>query len=182
MKKKSKNNPNIAKSNCFFPGKGREDRALILTYLDSPIAEVFPHYSLSFSILAIFRGKRVVKVQTFGPSLFHKNSDPSIFFQTMFLFVRVLVLVRISTILDYIWGSKGQKPPKKGHFMDTELVRKTLKTFNLTTTNAILMKLTTIMYLRESVNRKPLRARSSVFWRNVYEFLDYIKNRRIVMH
>ena len=38
------------------------------------------------------------------------------------------------------------------------------------------MKLTMIMDLHESVNRKPLRARSSVFWRNVYEFLDYIKN------
>ena len=59
--------------------------------------------------------------------------------------------------------------------MDAESVRKTLKTFNLTTTNAILMKLSTIiMYLHESINRKPLRARNSVFWRNVYEFLDYI--------
>ena len=35
--------------------------------------------------------------------------------------------------------------------MDAESVRKTLKTFNLTTTNDILMKLTTIMYLYESV-------------------------------
>ena len=52
--------------------------------------------------------------------------------------------------------------------MDAESVRKTLKTFNLTTKNAILMKLTTIMYLHESVNRKPLRARNSVFCRNAY--------------
>ena len=29
------------------------------------------------------------------------------------------------------------------------------------------MKLTTIMYLHESVNRKPLRARNSVFWLNL---------------
>ena len=111
--------------------------------------------------------------------LFHENSDPSNFFQTMFFFVRVLILVRISAILDYIWGSKGQKPPKKGYFINAESVRKTLETFNLTTTYAILIKLTTIMYLHESVNRQPLRARSSVFWRNVYEFLDYIKNRHI---
>ena len=55
--------------------------------------------------------------------------------------------------------------------MDAESVRKTLKTFNLTTTNAFLMKLTKIMYLHESVNRKPLRARNSVFLRNVYKFL-----------
>ena len=97
----------------------------------------------------------------------------------MFFFVRVLILVRISAILDYIWGSKGQKPPKKGYFINAESVRKTLETFNLATTYAILMKLTTIMYLHESVNRKLLRARSSVFWRNVYDFLDYIKNRHI---
>ena len=70
-----------------------------------------------------------------------------------------------------------QKPSKKGHFIEAETTRKTLKTFNLTTTNAILIKLTTIMYLYESVKRKPLR--NSVFWHNVYEFLDYIKNRHI---
>ena len=60
--------------------------------------------------------------------------------------------------------------------MDAELIRKTLKTFNLTTTIGILMELTTIMYLHESVNRNPLRAINSVFWRNIDEFLDYIKN------
>ena len=42
-----------------------------------------------------------------------------------------------------------------------------LEIFNLTTTNAILMKLTTIIYLHESVNRKALRARNSFFWLNV---------------
>ena len=41
------------------------------------------------------------------------------------------------------------------------------------------MKLTTIMYLYESVNRKALRARNSVLWLNFYKFLDYIKNRHI---
>ena len=72
---------------------------------------------------------------------------------------------------------RAEKPPKKGHFMDAESVRKTLKNFSLSTTNVILMKLTRIIYLHKSVNRKPLRARNSIFWRNVYEFLDYIKNR-----
>ena len=72
-----KNSSNIAKSNRVFPGKGRGGKALILTYLNGPMAEVFPHYCLSFSISAIFRGKRVVKVgpevQTLGPSLFHET-------------------------------------------------------------------------------------------------------------
>ena len=93
----------------------------------------------------------------------------------MLLFARVLPLVRISTILGYILGRKGPNPPKKSNFMNAESTRKT-KIFNLTVTNAILMKLTMIMYLHESVNRKPLRARNSVSWRNIYEFLDYIKN------
>ena len=166
-----KNSLNIAKSNRVFPENGRGDRALVLTYLDSPMAEVFPHYYLSFSISAIFRVKRVVtvgpKMQTLGPSVFHENSNPSDFFQIMFWFARVLTLVRISTRRRV----RAQRTSKKGHFMDAKSVRKTLKTFNLTTTNAILMKLTTIMYLHESVNWKLLRARNSVFWRNVYESL-----------
>ena len=37
----AKNNLNSAKSNSIFSGKGREDRVLILTYLDNPMAEVF---------------------------------------------------------------------------------------------------------------------------------------------
>ena len=77
-----KNSTNIAKSYSFFcPGKGRGDRALILIYLHSPMAEVFPHYCLSFSISSMFRVKRVVKigpkVQTLGPSLFLEHSNPS---------------------------------------------------------------------------------------------------------
>ena len=60
--------------------------------------------------------------------------------------------------------------------MDAELVHKTLKIFNLTAKNAILMKLTTIIYLHESVNRKALRARNLAFWLTFLEFLDYIKN------
>ena len=81
------------------------------------------------------------------------------------MFARALPLVRISTILDYIWGSKGPKTSQKGS-LDTELIRKTLKVFNITTANAILIKLTTIMCLHESVNRKAPRARNSAFWLN----------------
>ena len=40
----------------------------------------------------------------------------------------------------------------------------------------MVMKLTRIMYLHESVNRKPFGAKNSVFRRNVNEFLDYVKN------
>ena len=112
-----KNNPNIAKSDRIVPGKGRGDRALTL---NSPMAEDFPQYCLSFLISAIFRGKRVVRVeqkaQTLGPSLFHENSHPSSFFQTMFLFARVLPLIRNSTILNHICGSKGPETSQKEPF------------------------------------------------------------------
>ena len=171
-----KNSPNIAKNSRSFPGKMRWDRALVLTYFHSPAAEAFPRYYLSFLDFGHLQGEWVVKVgpkvQTLVPSLFHENSNPSVFFQTMFLFF-------IRQYRTIFWGVSAQKPRKKGHFMDAESVRKTLKTFNSTTTNAILMKLTTIVHLHKSVNQKPLRVKNSVFWCNVYEFLDYIKNHYI---
>ena len=64
------NKTNIAKSNLVFPGKGRGDKALIVTCLDSPMAVDSPYYLFFFSISAIFRGKRGVKVTksaNFGP-------------------------------------------------------------------------------------------------------------------
>ena len=81
----------------------------------------------------------------------------------MFLFARVLPLLRISAILDHVGEVRAQKPPKKGYFVDADYVRTTLEIFNLATTNVILMKLTTIMYPHESVNRKALTARNSFF-------------------
>ena len=68
-----------------------------------------------------------------------------------------------SAILDHIVGVRAQNPPQKGYFVDADSVRKTLEIFDSTTTDAILMKLTTIMYLHESVNQKDLRARDSFF-------------------
>ena len=105
---------------------------------------------LFVSISAIFRGNRDHSwTKSLDPSLFHKNSNPSKDFLTMFLFGIVLHLVIILV--------KTQKPPKKGHSVDDESVRKTY---------AILMKLTTIMYLHESVKWKILRVRNSFFWLN----------------
>ena len=64
---------------------------------------------------------------------------------------------------DYLWskfqqtraifgGERSQEPPKRDHFMDAASVRKHLKIYNLTTTNATLMKLTTVMHLRKMFN------------------------------
>ena len=43
-----------------------------------------------------------------------------------------------------------KKLPKKDHFMDAALPQKHLKTYNLTTNNAIKMELTTIVYLHNT--------------------------------
>ena len=64
---------------------------------------------------------------------------------------------------DYLWlkfqqtqaifvGERAQKSPKNSHFMDAALPQKHLKLYNLTTTNAILMNLTAIMYLHKVFN------------------------------
>ena len=45
-----------------------------------------------------------------------------------------------------------QKPPKKGPFHGCCNATKTLKICDLTTTNAALMKLATIMYIHETFN------------------------------
>ena len=177
-----KNSPNIAKSNHIFPGKKRGNKTFILTYLYSPTADVFLHQSYLFRI-QLSSGRNVGPITlTFGLSLFHKNSNPSKNLQRNFWFARKLPLVRISVILDYMWGSKGPNTYQKGP-LDAESVRKMWKIFNLTNTNALLMKLSTIIYLHESVNRKTLRTINSVFWINrKFGFLgnlDCIKNRHI---
>ena len=70
------------------------------------------------------------------------------------------VFVLFETGLDLLWSKfqqdqtifgavKAQKITKRGHFMDAKLIQKTLKIFNFTTTYAILIKLTTDIYLKK---------------------------------
>ena len=120
-----------------------------------------------FFTSAIFRGKQWKggggkvgpKILSFGPSFSIKFRILQKNFQANFFFARVLPLVRIS--------AKGI-----GCWIGMEIL-------NLATTNAILMKLTAIMYLYEKVNRKALRATNLIFWPN---FLDRIKNVTYVMY
>ena len=119
-----------------FLRKGRGDRALILTDLNSPMVEVFPCYCLSFSISTIFRGKRVVKVrpkvQILGPSLFHENSNPSNFFKNCFYLLEYYLWWEFGQYWTIFVGVRNQRAPKKGHFVNAESVRDSLKIFNLT--------------------------------------------------
>ena len=129
---------------------------MILTYLDSPVAKVFPRYCLFLSISAILKGKRErgrVKVRT-------KVRILQNFFKQCFCLLEYLPMVTILAILDHTWESRGQKTSQIGLFCGCWIGT----TFNLTTTNAILTELTKIIYLHESVNRKALRARNPVFW------------------
>ena len=59
-------------------------------------------------------------------------------------------------------GDRAQKPPKMGHFMDAAPPRNNLKFYNLGTTNAIKMKLTTIMYLHETFDLAQKLGRKSM--------------------
>ena len=146
----------------FFLQRGEEIEPSFWHIWTAQWLNFFPSFAY------LFRFRLGWKRQTLGPSLYHENSNPSNFFQTvLFFFFRVLLLVRILAILHHFGDSKGPITSHKGHFMVDESLCKTLKTFDLTTTNAILMKLTKIIYLHESVNQKPRRARNSVFWRNV---------------
>ena len=63
----------------------------------------------------------------------------------------ILFLVKISGKLDHTVGERAQKTQKGFHGW---WVHKHLKNFTLTTTNAILMKPTTIMYLYKTICRK----------------------------
>ena len=49
-------------------------------------------------------------------------------------------------------GERAQQTPKRGHFMNDALPRNHLNIYNLGTTNAVLMKFTTILYLHETFN------------------------------
>ena len=67
-------------------------------------------------------------------------------FQTQFFSAKMLPLVQISVKSDHIWGTNGPKSLKNGHYMDADLL---LKTFNLATTNVIMMKPTTIVCIHK---------------------------------
>ena len=121
-----KNILNIAKINRIFSGKERWDKDFIFTYLDSSVTEVFRTTAYFFDIGHL---QEVKMGQSWTKS---PNS----------------VFVCYCTTSGEDFGNIGpyrdvrvQKPPKNGYFLDAESVRKTLEIFNLTSTNAILIKL-----------------------------------------
>ena len=151
---------------CFFLERGEEIEPWFWHIWIAQWLKVSP-------LLLIFFDFGHLQVETCGQNWTKSANFGSVSFSLIlqFLFKKCFCLREY-----YLWWEfrqyltifgrvRAQKPPKKGHFMDAESVRKTLKTFNLTTSNAIMMKLITIMYLHKSVNRK------LNFWRNVHDFL-----------
>ena len=123
-------------------------------YLDIPMAESFSEVFLFSSISAIFRGKRGSKLhQTckFGYLLFLKIW----IFQNPLNTVCISLNTNSGRNFGKIWqhlGELGPKKTQKGQFHGCCIATKTFEIYNLTTTNAIRMKLSTIMYLHETFN------------------------------
>ena len=151
-----KNSPNIAKSNRVVPGKGGGNRALILTYLDSLMDEVFSPTAYIFRFRPSSGGNFWSKLVRLFSLILQFPSKQCFCLQEYYLYREFR---QYWTIFGWV---RALKRHKKGHLMDAESVRKTLKTFNLTISNAIMMKLTTIMYLHKRLNRKPLRTKNSI--------------------
>ena len=79
------------------------------------------------------------------PSIYTKIQNSEGFFKQSFYYWRI-PLVKVSAGLNNNWGVRTQKSLKRGHFMDAESMQ---TTFNFTTSNAILMKLATGIYLNK---------------------------------
>ena len=117
---------------------------------------------LTFCVKAIFfyfshlQGKREVKIEPKVRILaiyrLRKNLDFSKILKIQFFLLEYYTWWKFHQNWTTFEEVRAQKAPKEGHFMDAESVRKTLKIYNLTTANAIFMKLTTIMYLSDTFN------------------------------
>ena len=122
---------------------------MILTYLDSPMIKVFPLKYLFFwkiyifFISVIFKGKRGVQIWTKSANFRVRSVRKKIqIFQTFFK--QCFCLLKC-----YLKNKFQQNLTIFGDCMNVDLVRKTLTRVNLATTIAILMKLTTIVYLNK---------------------------------
>ena len=72
--------------------------------------------------------------------------------ETVFVLWKMCLWLKFQQTRVIFWGERAQKPPKRGYFMGAASPQKYLKICTLTTTNATLKKLTTIMYLQKMFN------------------------------
>ena len=150
----AKNSQNRAKINPIFPRKTGGYRTLILRYFSSPMAKYFPYkLFIIFDFGQLQRekdGQSCTKSATFGYLLF---------------WISQRFLKHTLSLLEYcLWWkfhpnptiSGGELTPKKlqkrAISWMLNLYKKIWKFYNLTNANAILMKLTTMMYLHKTLN------------------------------
>ena len=126
---------------------------MIFQFLDSPVPDFFPP-KYFFLILVIFKGKKGSKLdqkwKLWVSSASVKSWTFQRFLKQCFCFLEYYMWWKFWQNLAIFGGVRAKNLPKKGHFIDAESVRKTLKIYYLTSKNAILIKLTTIMYLYET--------------------------------
>ena len=72
--------------------------------------------------------------------------------ETAFLLWETYLWLKFQQTRAIFGRERAQKTPKRSHFMGAASSWKQLKIYNLTTTNPILMKLTTIIYLHKTFN------------------------------
>ena len=159
-----KNSPNIAKKIVLFLERCEEIEPWFWYIWITQWLRFFPTTAYLFRFRPSSGGTGWTKSANFGSASFSwKLESFNFFFKQCFCLIGYYLCWELRQYRTILRGVRGQKPRKKGHFVDVESVRKTLKTFNLTTTNAILMKLTTIVYLHKSVNRKLLEPKIQFF-------------------
>ena len=122
------------------------------------MAEFFPPKFLFLWFRPSSGGKKGPKLETLGISRFCKDLNFSKILKALFLFPWILTVVKTLAIFG---GVRVQNLPKKGYFMDAWIGTKNFKIYNLTTKNAILTKLTTIIYLYETFHLQKKLGRNS---------------------
>ena len=118
------NSPNIANSNRVFPGKERRDRALIWHIWIAQWLKFFPTTVYLFSVLAIFREKRVVKVglkvKTLIRLFFVKARILQTFFKQCFCLLEYYFWWEFRQYWTISGAVRAQNSPNKSHFIDVE--------------------------------------------------------------
>ena len=128
---------------------------LTLTLLIIPKDAVFAEmlvFSNIFGFPAVSLAPECTKTVNFSCIPFVPKCKILKYFSETVFFLLQIVSGKVSSSQTIFGGVRAQKITKMGHFMDTEPTQNTLKIFDVTTTYAIVMKLTTDIYLNNGVH------------------------------
>ena len=156
------------------------------------------NFSLPFLKVILFLKIKVFfwslkkRIKTLVTCSFRNNLNFPKIFETLFFYP--WILPQILARLTIFGGVRAQENPKIFQFMDAASPQKHLKIYKLATTNAIKMKLTTIViFMRPFIWKKKIgrgrawprnlwkKTKESFFGLIIWNFQDSIKN-RIICH